>query len=154
MEQKQKVHGRQSDERESPESHCVQWFVWGKKNIRGEPGKHLILCARVNIFSPFIQQFNNFLVFYSLKASFLFYYLTKAFWWALLKLFSDMKCKIFDFLRSMLHNLYRYVDFMFAELTTMTHYLEFQILLKSVEYCKDIYDPIICLRYLLMSMCL
>ena len=46
------------------------------------------------------------------------------------------------------------MDFKFAELTTMTHYLEFQILLKSVEYCKDIYDPIICLRYLLMSMCL
>ena len=93
-------------------------------------------------------------MFYSLKASFLFYYLTTAFWWALLKLFSDMKCKIFDFLRSTLHNLYRYVDFMFAKLTTMTHYLGFQRLLKSAESWKDIYDPIICLRYLLMSMCL
>ena len=57
-------------------------------------------------------------------------------------MFSDMKCKIFDFLRSMLHNIYRFVDFMFAELTTMTHYFEFG------ECWKDIYDPIICLRSL------
>ena len=30
-------------------------FFVGEEKHRGEPGKHLILCARVNIFSPFMS---------------------------------------------------------------------------------------------------
>ena len=58
------------------------------------------------------------------------------FWWALLKLFWDMKSETFDLLLSMLHNLYRCVDFMtlsrnmWPELTTMTLNFEFQRLFK------------------------
>ena len=65
------------------------------------------------------------------------------FWWALLKLFWDMKSETFDLLLSMLHNLYRCVDFMtlsrnmWPELTTMTLNFEFQRLFKIINW-KDI----------------
>ena len=68
-----------------------------------------------------------------------------------------MKCNIFDFFvddQCKEHNFDIYVDFMLAELTTMTLYLQFPRLSKSIDCWKDIFDPIMDLRYLWMSQCL
>ena len=70
---------------------------------------------------------------------------------------SDMKCKIFDFLQSILHNFYRCVDFMSAELTTMTLYLEFPRLLNLLNIGQISMILFMYARYscpFIMSMCL
>ena len=65
---------------------------------------------------------------------------------------SDMKCKIFDFLQSILHNFYRCVDFMSAELTTMTLYLEFPRLLNLLNIGQTSMILFMYVRYSLMSL--